>query len=68
MRRTIETMKQSHTLPEKVGNFTMKLNRALQGKHTKKLHDSLKNMEAKILVQLCTAMSRINKYLHRIGC
>ncbi len=66
-RRAIEAMKQSHILPRKVGNFTTKLDRALPGKHTKKLYDSLKKTEAKILVQLRTAMGRINEYLHRIG-
>lgn len=60
-------MKQPHTLSGKVGNFTTKLDRALPGKHTKKLYDSLKKTEAKILIQLRTAMGRINKYLHRIG-
>ena len=66
-RRAIEAMKESHTLPRKVGDFTTKLDRALPGKHTKKLYDSLKKTEAKILIQLRTAMGRINKYLHRIG-
>ncbi len=66
-RRAIEAMKKSHTLPRKVGDFTTKLDRALPGKHTKKLYDSLKKTEAKILIQLRTAMGRINKYLHRIG-
>ncbi len=60
-------MKKSHTLPRKVGNFTTKLDRALPGKHTRKLYDSLKKTEAKILIQLRTAMGKINEYLHRIG-
>ncbi len=55
-------MKQSHALPGKVGNFTTKLDRALPGKHTKKLYDSQKKTEAKILVQLHTAMGKINEY------
>jgi len=41
-------MKKSHTLPKKLGIFTTKLDRALPGKHTKKLYDSLKKTEAKI--------------------
>jgi len=60
-------MKKSHTLPRKVGHFTTKLDRALLGKHTKKLYGSLKKTEAKILIQLRTAMGRINESLHRIG-
>ncbi len=49
-RRAIEAMKKSHTLPRKVGDFTTKLDRALPGKHTKKLYDSLKKTEVKILI------------------
>ncbi len=64
-RRAIEAMKQSHALPGKVGNFTTKLDRALPGKHTKELYDSLKKTEAKILVQLRTVMCKINEYLWR---
>jgi len=60
-RRAIEAMKKSHTLPRKVGDFTTKLNRALPGKHTKKLYDSLKKTEAKILIQLHMAMGRNNE-------
>lgn len=65
-RRIIEVMKKSHTLSRKVEDFITKLNRALSDKHIKKLYDSLKKTEAKILIQLRTIMSRINKYLHSI--
>jgi len=43
-------MKQSHTLSEKVENFTTKLNRVLSDKHIKKLYNSLKKTEVKILI------------------
>ena len=43
-------MKQSYTLSEKVKNFRTKLNRVLSDKHIKKLYDSLKKTEMKILV------------------
>ena len=67
IRRVIEALKLSRTLPGETGNFTAKLDKALPGKHTKKLYDNLKKTEAKILIQLRTAMGRINEYLYRIG-
>ena len=43
-------MKQLYILSKKVKNFTMKLNKVLSDKHIKKLYDSLKKTEVKILV------------------
>lgn len=66
-RRAIEAIKQTRVLPKQLGDFTKKLDRALPGKHTKKLYDDLKKVESKVLIQLRTAMGRFNEYLHRIG-
>ena len=54
-------------IPRNVGKFTRELDKALPGKHIKKLYDSLKRSEASILAQLRTGMARLNEYLHRIG-
>jgi len=43
-------MKESYTLLRKVKDFTTKLNRTLSDKHIKKLYDSLKKTEVKILI------------------
>ena len=67
IKRAIEAIKQSRTLPGEVRKFTTKLDRALPGKHTKKLYDDLKKAEAKVLIQLRTATGRINEHLYRIG-
>jgi hypothetical protein len=54
------------TLPEKVGKHSKRIDKALPGKHTKKLYDQLSQKEAAILVQLRTGMARLNAYLYRI--
>lgn len=54
-------------LPEGVGGYSKRLDRALPGKHVCALYDSLKRREADTLAQLRTGMARVNKYLHRIG-
>ncbi|KJZ67989.1 hypothetical protein HIM_12623 [Hirsutella minnesotensis 3608] len=54
-------------LPENVGKHSKRIDRALPGKHTRTLYDSLTRKEADILVQLRTGMSRLNGYLHAIG-
>jgi hypothetical protein len=56
----------SNRLPDKVGNYSKRIDLALPGKHTKKLYDPLSRREASVLVQLRTGMSRLNGYLHRI--
>ncbi len=50
MRRVIEIMKESYILLRKIKDFTTKLNRVLSNKHIKKLYNSLKKIEAKILI------------------
>jgi hypothetical protein len=56
----------NNTLPEKVGKFSKRIDKALPGKHTKKLYDSLTRREASVLAQMRTGMARLNTYLHRI--
>ena len=51
---------------ERVGEYTRKLDTALPGKHTRLLYDSFKWLEASILAQLRTGMTRLNGYLNRI--
>jgi hypothetical protein len=54
-------------LPEGVGGYSKRLDKALPGKHTRTLYDALKRRESDILVQLRTGMARVNRYLHRIA-
>lgn len=54
-------------LPEGVGGYSKRLDKALPGKHTRTLYDTLKRRESDILVQLRTGIARVNRYLHRIG-
>ncbi|KAF4334758.1 endonuclease exonuclease phosphatase [Fusarium beomiforme] len=54
-------------LPESVGGYSKRLDKALPGKHTRILYDALKRRESDILVQLRTGIARVNRYLHRIG-
>jgi hypothetical protein len=46
------------------GKYTKLLDRALPGKHTRKLYDNLRRDEAQILAQLRTGKSRLNSALH----
>jgi len=51
----------------KVGKFLKKIDKALPGKHTKRLYNCLGRMDAAILSQLRTGISRLNSYLHKIN-
>jgi hypothetical protein len=53
-------------LPENVGKYSKRIDRALPGKHTRQLYDRLSWKEASVLAQLRTGMARLNMYLHRI--
>jgi ribonuclease HI/exonuclease III len=53
-------------LPEKVGKYSKRIDKALPGKHTRQLYDPLPWKEARVLAQLRTGMARLNIYLHRI--
>ena len=54
-------------LPEGFGNHLKKIDAAAPGRHTRKLYDALGRVEACVLAQLRTGMTRLNGYLHRIG-
>lgn len=48
------------------GRYTKQIDRALPGKHTRKLYDKLKRDEAQILAQLRTGKNRLNSGLYTI--
>jgi ribonuclease HI len=58
---------QQRRLPDRVGGYSKRVDRALPGKHTQALYDGLKRREADVLSQLRTGMARINSYLSKIG-
>ncbi|KAJ3455686.1 hypothetical protein MRS44_017168 [Fusarium solani] len=60
-------LRQQRTLPDRVGGYSKRIDKALPGKHTEALYDGLKRGEADVLSQLRTGMARINSYLYRIG-
>lgn len=57
---------QREAIPERVGRYSKRIDRALPGKHTQTIYNSLNRKEAKILAQLRTGKSRLNSYLHGI--
>ncbi|KAF6525751.1 hypothetical protein HZS61_011546 [Fusarium oxysporum f. sp. conglutinans] len=67
LRVLLTQRRQRMMLPEGVGGYSKRLDKALPGKHTRTLYDALKRRESDILVQLRTGMARVNRYLHRIG-
>lgn len=54
-------------LPDQVGKYAQKIDKALPGPHIRSLYDTLRRRESNVLAQLRTGMARINSYLHRIG-
>ena len=60
-------LRQQRTLPDRVGGYSKRIDKALPGKHTEALYDGLKRREADVLSQLRTGMARINSYLCKIG-
>jgi hypothetical protein len=67
MRLAIAQQQRQKILPDGVGKYAKRIDRALPGTHTRALYDGLKRREADMLSQLRTGMARINSYLHRIG-
>jgi hypothetical protein len=57
---------ETRTLPDRVGKYSKEMDTVLPGKHTCTLYNTFKQREASVLVQLCTGMARLNKYLYRI--
>ena len=56
----------TRTLPGNVGKYSKEMDKALPGKHTRKLYDKLTYPEARILAQLRTGTIRLNGYLAKI--
>ncbi|KJZ68822.1 hypothetical protein HIM_11782 [Hirsutella minnesotensis 3608] len=54
-------------IPEGVGKYSKRIDKALPGKHTRKVYDELTRKESEVLVQLRTGKSRLNSYLCKIG-
>ena len=67
LRLALAQQRQCGRLPEGVGKYSKRIDKALPGKHTRALYDSLIRQESDILVQLRTGMTRLNRYLHTIG-
>ena len=66
-RLVVAQLHQQRRLPDRVGGYSKRIDRALPGKHTQALYDGLKRREADVLSQLRTGMARINSYLSKIG-
>lgn len=58
--------KQEEFYGAKTGKFLQRIDKALPGKHIRKLYNALKRIDAAILAQLRTNISRLNTYLHKI--
>src|SRR5947199_2385543 len=50
-----------------IGKFTRHIDRALPGKHTRRLYDNLGRDDSSALIQLRTGKCRLNKYLAAIN-
>ncbi|KAM4063286.1 endonuclease/exonuclease/phosphatase [Hirsutella rhossiliensis] len=68
---TLRLLLNEHTrvrqIPERVGKHSKRIDKALPGKHTRKMYDELTRKESEVLVQLRTGKSRLNGYLCKIG-
>ncbi|KAM6514322.1 hypothetical protein FALCPG4_18909 [Fusarium falciforme] len=67
IRLAVAQQQRQKTLPDRVGNYSRRIDKALPGTHTRSLYDGLKRRESDMLSQLRTGMARINSYLHKIG-
>ncbi|KJZ70702.1 hypothetical protein HIM_09886 [Hirsutella minnesotensis 3608] len=67
LRLLLDEQRHFAAIPERVGKWYRKIDKALPGKHTRKLYDGMEKKEASVLVQLRTGKSRLNSYLHKIG-
>ncbi|KAJ6441005.1 reverse transcriptase [Purpureocillium lavendulum] len=54
-------------LPDSVGKYLKRIDKALPGRHTRALYEALKRRESDVLAQLRTGMMRLNSYLRKIG-
>jgi isocitrate/isopropylmalate dehydrogenase len=53
-------------VPEKVGNYSKRIDAALLGKHTQQLYNQLSRKESSVLAQLRTGIAQLNTYLYQI--
>lgn len=67
LRLALAQVRAREQLPESVGRYSKRIDKALPGKHTRAIYDSLKREESDVLAQLRTGMVRLNSYLRRIG-
>ena len=67
LRLAVDEKRYSNRLPENVGKYSRRIDKALPGKHTRALYDVLKKRESKVPVQLYKGTARLNGLLHRIG-
>ena len=67
VRQAIAKQRQEKVLPDGVGKYSKRIDKALPGRHTYILYDGLKRKEAIVLAQLRTGMTRLNSYLSKIG-
>ncbi|KAK4071317.1 hypothetical protein Purlil1_13460 [Purpureocillium lilacinum] len=54
-------------LPDSVGKYSKRIDKALPGRHTRVLYEALKRRGSDVLAQLRTGMMRLNSYLRKIG-
>lgn len=54
-------------LPDSVGRYSKRIDKALPGRHTRALYEALKRRESDVLAQLRTGKMRLNSYLRKIG-
>ncbi len=67
LRTATAPITENRQLPVGVGKYSKELDKAIPGRHTLKLYNAFKRIEANILVQLRTGMARLNGYLYQIG-
>ncbi|KJZ68207.1 hypothetical protein HIM_12402 [Hirsutella minnesotensis 3608] len=67
LRLLLNEQAQVGQIPERVGKYSKRIDKALPGVHTRKVYDELKRKEAEVLVQLRTGKTRLNSYLRKIG-
>jgi ribonuclease HI len=67
LRLVATQLHQQRRLPDSVGNYSKRIDRALPGKHAQAIYDICKRREAGVFSQMRTGMARINSYLCKIG-
>ncbi|KJZ68825.1 hypothetical protein HIM_11785 [Hirsutella minnesotensis 3608] len=67
LRLLLNGQRQINEIPERVGKWSGKNDKALPVRHNRKLYNELTKKEARVLAQLRTGKSRLNNYLHKIG-